>query len=443
MSGEESHSQTGHPTPAGLSVNRAAVLGAGTMGAQIAGLLASNGIACDLLDVPDSPDRDGLATGAIERLPGLRPPALDSPDALHLIRPGNIADDLPRLAQADWVIEAVSEDLAVKSRLWTNMAEHLRPDAIASTNTSGIAIASIALALPAEVRRRFLGAHFFNPPRHMRLLEVIPTPETAPGVTAALSRFCEDALGKVVVTAKDVTGFISNRVGVYALMAAVRAMDKFNLGPDEADSITGTAMGRPRSATFRTLDLVGLDVLVSICDNNAAAADEAWEREAFAVPDYIRKMVELGWTGDKAGQGFYRRLKEDGETKVLVLDPETLQYRERRRLRAESLTAALATDDPASRLEVLLGHEDVAGRFAWRALSRAMAYAAQMVGVVTDDLESIDKVMRWGFAWEIGLFEAWQALGISATAERMRADGLELPQWVERMADARGSFYAS
>ena len=415
-------------------VRRAAVLGAGTMGSQIAALLASRGIACDLLDLPAEPDRDRLAQEAKLRLTGMRPPPLEDPAALDLITPGNLADDLPRLGDADWVIEAVSEDLETKRRIWASAAPHLRPGSIASSNTSGITISSIAKALPQGLRPRFLGAHFFNPPGHMRLLEVIPSDETDREVVTELSRFAEDVLGKRVVIARDVPNFISNRVGVYSLMVALRAMEELGLKPDQVDSITGPAMGRPRSATFRTLDLVGLDVLVRVCENNRIVAENASDREIFSVPSYLQRLVERGWTGEKAGQGFYKRLKEDGKSRVLAVDIETFQYRDRTAYSAKSLDAALEVEEPEDRLRTLVGGADQAGRFAWRVLSQTMAYAARMVGVASDDTASIDAVMRWGFAWEVGPFQAWDALGVSDTVTRMKSDGLALPPWVEKQA---------
>ena len=422
-------------------VKRVAVLGAGTMGSQIAALLASKGIACDLLDLPAEPDRDRLAQEAKRRLTGMRPPPLEDQSALDLITPGNFADDLSRLGDADWVIEAVSEDLETKRQIWASVAPHLRSGAIASTNTSGITISSIAQALPKALRPRFLGAHFFNPPGRMRLLEVIPSDETDREVVTELSRFAENVLGKGVVIARDVPNFISNRVGVYSLMVGLRAMEEYGLKPDQVDSITGPAMGRPRSATFRTLDLVGLDVLVRVCENNRIVAEGASDREVFSVPSYLQQLVERGWTGEKAGQGFYKRVKEDGKSRVLTVDLKTFQYRERAAYGAESLDAALEVQEPVERLRSLVAYSDTAGRFAWRVLSQTMAYAARMVGVASDDTASIDKVMRWGFAWEVGPFQAWDALGVADTVNRMKSDGLALPPWVEEIAAKGRRFY--
>ena len=422
-------------------IKRAAVLGAGTMGSQIAALLANNGIPCDLLDLATEGDPDRLVHQAMERLKTLKPPPLAGPKALDLIKPGNFTDDLSRLGETDWVVEAVAEDLDIKLKLWREVAPNLRPDVLISTNTSGIPIKSIVEALPARLRSRFMGTHFFNPPRYLRLLEVIPAPDTDPDVVESISRFAEDVLEKGVAISRDVPNFVSNRVGVYSLMAAVKTAQEFGLGPDEVDSITGPAMGRPRSATFRTLDLIGLDVLANVCATGIASAMGPDERDTLEVPDYISRMIERGWTGEKGGQGFYKRTKEDGKTRILTLDVDTLEYRTGRRLGAPSLSDAQALDDPGEKLKALIGADDVAGRFAWRVLSQAMAYAANMVGYASDDIVTLDRTMSWGFAWELGPFETWDALGVPETLARMRSDGLSPPEWVATLAERGRSFY--
>lgn len=429
------------PPTARQLVRHAAVLGAGTMGLQLAALLAGQGISCDLLDLPSEGRRDRLAEEAKRRLPRLRPSPLYSLEALDLIRPGNVADHLARLGEADWVIEAVAERLDVKRDLWGRVAQYLRADAIASTNTSGIPIAAIAEALPPERRPRFLGTHFFNPPRYLRLLELIPTKATDPAVVAAIRGFGEQVLGKGVVVACDVPSFIGNRVGVYGLMTTLRAMEALGMAPDEVDGVTGRPMGRPGSATFRTLDLVGLDVVMDVCDNTRAALADPQEKAAFEIPPYLREMVKRGWTGEKAGQGFYKRVESGPEPQVIVLQLDTLEYRPRKRLQAPSLAAVQEMEDPGERLRTLVYAEDVAGRLAWRVLAPVLVYAAQKVGEVADDIASIDQAMRWGFGWELGPFEAWDALGISKTVPRMQADGLAVPEWVVRLAESNGSFY--
>ena len=423
------------------TVNRAAVIGAGTMGAQIAALLAGFGIDCELLDLPDAEGRDRRAQAALEKLAVMRPSPLFERADLDRIHPGNIEDHAGRISDCDWVIEAVFEDLGVKQRLWSALAPHVRHDAVASTNTSSIPINSIADILPTGMRIRFLGAHFFNPPRFLRLFELIPTHETDPAVTAAVQRFGSETLGKGCVVAHDVPGFIGNRIGLFVLAETMRAMQDSGLGPDEVDAITGPPLGRPRSATFRTLDLIGLDVYVDICDKLQATVPEAWEQAAFAVPDILREMVARGWLGEKSGQGFYKREEVDGRREILVLDPASLAYRPQRKLDAPSLAAARKAEESGARIAALTQADDAAGRLAWRILSRLLAFSASKIPEVADEIASIDNAMRWGFAWELGPFETWQAMGIAATAERMAHNGLAVPPWVDALAQQDESFY--
>ncbi len=434
-------------------MRRAAVIGAGTMGAQIAALLAGFGIECELLDLPDPAGRDARAAAARKKLAAMRPSPLFDRGDLDRIRPGNVEDHRERLADCDWVIEAVFEDLDVKRSTWAALAPHLRADAVASTNTSSIPITDIAAALPAGLRPRFMGAHFFNPPRYLRLFELIPTQETDPAVAAAVQRFGSETLGKGCVLAHDVPGFVGNRIGLYVLAETIRAMRDLGLGPDEVDTVTGPPLGRPRSATFRTLDLIGLDVYVDICDKLRATVPEAWEQEAFAVPGFLREMVARGWLGDKTRQGFYKAVEADGRREFHVLDPETLAYRPQRALAALSLAAARRIEDSGARIAALAdssygadskdaaGSGDAAGALAWRILSRLFAFAAAKIPEVAPEIASVDNAMRWGFAWSLGPFETWEAMGIAETAERMARDGLAVPPWVAGLAARREPFY--
>ena len=419
-----------------IEIRRAAVLGAGAMGAQIAALIASRGVPCDLLDLDTS-----LAERAKQRLLTLRPPALDDDSALALMRPGGFPADLPRIADADLIIEAVIERLAPKLDLWASAAPHLRDTAILTTNTSGIPIRRIGDALPPHARRRFLGAHFFNPPRYLPLLELIPTADTDDDSIAALRRFAERVLDKRVVIAKDVPGFITNRIGCYYFLAAMRAADEFGLAPDEADAVSGPLMGRPGSATYRTLDIVGLDILADICDNTRAALSSEWERAAFELPPYIREMLRRGWLGDKSGQGFYKRTRVDGKSSILTLHPREMRYRERQTAHQQSLARLQAIEDTPQRIKALVASDNEASKFAWRALSQLLVFAAAKADEVAHDIINIDRAMRWGFNWQLGPFETWDALGVAAAARRMLSDGLPVPEWTLRLADAGGAFY--
>ncbi len=428
------------------NIRKAAVLGAGTMGAQIAAHLANQGIPCLLLDIvpPDAGegDRSRLARTALERLPKIKPSPVYTQDKLSLITPGNFEDDLKRVSEVDWVIEAVVENLDVKRQLWEKVAPLLAPHAIASTNTSGIPIHKIAEGMPGEFRRRFLGTHFFNPPRYLYLLEVIPTPDTDPDVVRDITDFGERVLGKGVVIAKDTPNFIGNRIGTYGLMESVRAMLEMGLRPDDVDAITGPVMGRPKSATFRTLDLVGLDVVAFVAGNLRHAAADDWERDAFVLPPVFEQLLERKWLGEKTGQGFFKRIKQDGKSEILVLDVNTLEYVPRRRLSAPSLAAVRSIDDVGKRIKQLVQAGDDAGRYAWRVLKKTLLYAARKVDEIADDIVSVDRAMRWGFGWELGPFEAWEAIGLRESVARMEKEGESIPDWVRALAKSdRPAFY--
>ena len=352
-------------------IRRVAVLGAGTMGAQIAALIAGSGVDCVLLDL--SAD---MVEDAKRRLLTMRPSAVDSADTPERIRAGSFDNDMHLLFDADWVIEAIVEREQPKLDLWRKAAAHVGPDAIVSTNTSGIPIAQIARALPVELRGRFLGTHFFNPPRYLRLLEIIPTGETNSDAVETIRRFGEDTLGKGVVVAHDVPGFITNRIGCFYFLAAMRAADEFGLTPDEADAVSGSLMGRSNSATYRTIDLVGVDILLDICDNTRAAVASDREKRAFKPPEYLREMRRRDWLGSKSGQGFYKRVRGDGGSRILALDHRAMEYAERNADMTKRLATLNAIEDTGERLRALVASDDAVGRFAWRALSQLLAFSA-------------------------------------------------------------------
>ncbi|WP_067931979.1 3-hydroxyacyl-CoA dehydrogenase/enoyl-CoA hydratase family protein [Alicyclobacillus kakegawensis] len=439
-------------------IRKAAVLGAGVMGAAIAAHLANAGLSVLLLDIPpdhltdaerarglslhDRKVRNRLAENGLAAALRAKPAALyDAADA-ERIETGNLDDDLGRLRDCDWVVEAVVENLDIKRNLFLRVAEATGEHTIVSSNTSGISIAAMATDCPVSFRRRFLGTHFFNPPRYMKLLEIIPGPETDSEVVTAMVEFCQRTLGKGVVVAKDTPNFIANRIGTYGLMVTLQAMEKYGLGVDEVDAITGPAMGRPKSATFRTLDLVGLDTMVHVARNVQQAVTDDQERKAFAIPPYIEQMVSRGWLGEKTGQGFFRRVETDKGREILALDLQTMEYRPRKKFASASLTAAKRAQDAPSRLRALVYGEDAASRFAWDVLKSVLLYTARKQGEIADDILSVDRAMKWGFNWDLGPYETWDALGVRRSVERMRQEGEEIPDFVsEMLASGQEAFY--
>ncbi len=417
-------------------IQKVAVLGAGTMGAQIAALIAERGVECDLLDLSTE-----IAEDAKRRLLSMRPRAVGDATAIERIRAGSLHDDLGLLSKADWIIEAIVEQADPKLELWQSVSGFVRDDTILSTNTSGIPIARIAQALPRKARSRFLGTHFFNPPRYLHLLEIIPGQETDPNVVAAIRKFAEDTLDKGVVIAHDVPGFITNRIGCFYFLAAMRAADEYGLTTDEVDAVSGPLMGRSNSATFRTIDLVGVDILLDICDNTRAAVLSGPEARAFEPPEYLREMRRRSWLGNKTGQGFYKRQKSSGESRILALNTGEMRYAERKTRENAELLKLREVHSTEEQLRMLMESDDVIGRFAWRTLSQLLAFSAAKVGEVADDIVSIDRAMRWGFNWELGPFQTWDALGVGDSVIRMQDDGLEVPNWVLDIAQNDDSFY--
>lgn len=426
---------------------RAAVLGSGVMGAQIAACLANAGVAVDLLDValPDGDDPAARARAALARLATLHPAPLYLPAAQARIRPGTFERDMARVREVDWVVEAIVEDLDTKVRLWRTVAGQASPRALLTTNTSGLSIAAIAGALPEAAQARFAGSHFFNPPRYMRLVEIVPAPQTAPESLRQLTLWLERDLGKSTVVVRDRPNFVANRIGGYALAATLAAMAEHGLGPEEVDALTGPAIGHPTSATFRTLDLVGLDTALAVADHLAEGLDDPAERALVALPPYVRAMVERGLLGHKSGGGFYRRRADagDGRRRYDVIDLATLTYRAQEAVRLPALERARRESDLAARLRLLTAADEPAGRFTWTVLKRILLYAARIADEVAGgDLATIDRAMRYGYNWSLGPFETWAALGLAEASARMRAEGETLPALVaEALARGQSRLY--
>jgi 3-hydroxyacyl-CoA dehydrogenase len=434
-------------------IQRAAVLGAGTMGARIAAHLANAGIPCLLLDVGTAGDprsRNRVVESGLDAARKSRPASFFTADTSRLISTGNFEDDLAKLADADWIIEAVSENLEIKRNLLTRVEQFRRRGTIITTNTSGLPIHTIAEGFSPDFQQHWAGAHFFNPPRYMKLIELIPGPQTLPAVIDALEEVCDHRLGKGVVIAKDTPNFIANRIGTFSMLTAVRAMAQFGMTIEEVDSCTGPAVGWPNSATFRTADIVGLDVLVPVVRNLYANAPQDESREAYRVPGLIEEMLKRGWLGEKTGKGFYQRVKKAGESDILTLDWHTMEYRERQKPRFASIEAGKLIEDTRERLRSLVApaianqSADNASKFLWNTLGETCLYAARRIPEIADRIVDVDRAMRWGFGWELGPFEIWDAMGVEPTARALEAQGKALPPLVTALlSSGHKSFYQS
>ncbi len=390
-----------------MRIRTAAVLGAGTMGAQIAAHLANAGVPALLLDVTPEVAREGL-----ERARKLKPDPFFTPTTHELVKTGGFDQDLARVAACDWIIEAIVERLDIKQSLFERIEPHRRADAVVSSNTSGIPIAALAAGRSEGFRRHFLGTHFFNPPRYLRLVEIIPTPETDPAVIDTISAFADRRLGKTVVLAKDTPNFIANHLGLHGVMQIFRALDTGEYTIEEIDAMTGPAIGRPKSATFRTMDIAGIDVLAHVARNLSERLESPGDRAMFTVPPLVDAMIARGWIGAKAGQGFYRK---DASGEILTLDPKSMEYRPKQPARLPAIDAARSIEDVAERVRTLLKGEDKVGRFLRATLAPTLEYAGRVAPSIAHEPGDVDKAMRWGFGWELGPFELTGAATPPAT----------------------------
>ena len=414
-------------------IRRVAVLGAGTMGSRIASHLANAGLPSLLLDIvlPNQKTRDQAARNGLDAALKSRPGAFFVSDGARLITTGNFEDDLPKIDDCDWIVEAVSEDLSIKRSLYDRLMEHRAPGTVVSTNTSGIPLATIAEGYSADFRQNFLGTHFFNPPRYLHLVEMIPGPETRPEIIAALSEFCDRHLGKGVVPCKDTPNFIANRIGTFFGSTVQRLTVEHDLTIEEVDALTGPLIGLPKSASYRLLDIVGVDVWAHVTQNLYDAAPHDPFRERFRMEPFIMEMITRGWLGDKRGQGFFQRVGKDRE--IYAIDRTTLEYHPAAKVRFDSLESARKIEPLADRLKALVALDDKPGRFLWQLLSDHVVYAAHMVPEISDRIVEIDRAMRWGYANELGPFELWDALGFEETANRIKAEGRALPDSIHQM----------
>jgi 3-hydroxyacyl-CoA dehydrogenase len=390
-----------------LNIRHATVLGAGTMGAQIAAHLANAGVPTLLLDVTADAAAEGL-----KRARALKPDPFFTPGAASLVRTASFDDGLPSITSSNWIVEAIVERLDVKQSLFERVERNRAADAIVSSNTSGIPIRALAEGRSEAFRRHFLGTHFFNPPRYLQLLEVIPTSETDPAVVQAISWFADRRLGKGIVVAKDTPNFIANHLGLFGLMQIFTQAGNYSI--EEIDAITGRAIGRPKSATFRTMDIAGIDVLVHVARNLAERLEDERDRQIFTLPPFVETLVGRGSTGAKAGEGFY---KKDASGDILTLDLATLDYRAKQPAKLPSIDAARSIDDTGRRLRTLFTGKDKVGQFLRQTLGPTLLYAARVAPQIAHSIDDVDRAMRWGFGWELGPFETWDAIGVQTVVD--------------------------
>jgi 3-hydroxyacyl-CoA dehydrogenase len=423
-------------------IRKVAILGAGTMGARIAAHFANAGLPSLLLDIvppdADGPARNKIAAAGLEAARKSKPAAFMEPALARLVTVGNFEDDLKKLADVDWIIEAVVENLEIKRSLLKKVEAIRKPGTIITTNTSGLPVGKIAEGFSEDFRRAWFGTHFFNPPRYMRLLELIPTPEADRAAIDAIAHFCDTRLGKGVVFAKDTPNFIGNRIGTFSVLNVMRLMQEMDLTIEEVDALTGQAVGWPKSATFRTIDMVGLDILGHVVTNMTQNVHD--ERSDLKLPDFIRQMLERKWLGDKTKGGFYKKAKDDER---LALDWKTLEYHPRQKPKFPALDMAKNVDETGARVRQLLGPKpDKAGQFLWSALADLWTYSANRIPEISDSIVEIDRAMRLGFNWELGPFELWDAAGVEATVERMKKEGRPVAPNVEKLlASGQKSWY--
>ncbi|RLB25743.1 MAG: 3-hydroxyacyl-CoA dehydrogenase [Deltaproteobacteria bacterium] len=440
-------------------IKKCAVIGAGVMGATIAAQLANVGIETTLLDIvlPELTDNDKkkgltkdskefrnkLAQNGLKNTLKSKPASFYIPEYAKLITIGNLEDDLGLLGHVDWIIEVVVERLDIKKSVFEKVETVLKPGTIISSNTSGISARAMCKDRSENFRKNFAITHFFNPPRYMKLLEIVPGPDTLPEVIEILAETCEKVLGKGIVYAKDTPNFVANRIGTYSMFYVIKAMMDMGLTIEAIDKLTGPVIGHPKSASFRTADLVGLDTLLHVADNVYQGAPDDEKREMFQPPDFIKKMIANNMLGEKSGQGFYKKGKDiEGHKVILSLDYTTLEYSPQERVKLASLEAAKNISGTAEKIKSLYSATDAAGQFTFTTLTETLIYSANRIPEIADDIVNVDNAMKWGFAWKMGPFEVWDALGVSKSVAKMKEAGYQIPAWVQEMLDSgKESFY--
>lgn len=425
-------------------INKVAVLGSGIMGSRIACHFANIGVEVLLLDIPAKEgDKNGIVNKALETAVKTNPSPVYTKAVVNKITTGNFEDDMKKISAYDWVIEVVVENLDIKKQVFEQVEQHRKPGSIISSNTSGIPIHMMAEGRSEDFKANFCGTHFFNPPRYLRLLEIIPTPYTNPELVDFLMRYGDKFLGKTTVLCKDTPAFIANRVGVYSIMALLHLVEKMDLTVEEVDKYTGPALGRPKSATFRTTDVVGLDTMIKVAKGLYDNCPEDKAHELFKLPDYVAKMEQNNWLGDKTSQGFYKKTKTpEGKTEILALDLKTLTYKPQVKVKSATLDMTKSIDNVRERMKVFAAGRDKAGELFRASFFGLFEYVSDRIPEISNELYRIDDAMRAGFGWELGPFEVWDAVGITEAVEGMRKYGHEAAPWVhEMLAAGHTSFY--
>lgn len=440
-------------------IRKVAILGSGVMGSRIACHFANIGCEVVLLDIvprelneaeqkkgisaDSKTHRNRIVNDALQFALKSNPSPIYRKSFASRIQTGNFDDDMALIADCDWIIEVVIERLDIKQQVFENVEKHRKPGTLITTNTSGIPIHMMLKGRSEDFHKHFCGTHFFNPPRYLQLLEIIPTPKTDPEIVDFLMDYGQRMLGKKTVLCKDTPAFIANRVGVYAIMSLFHAVQEMGLSVEEVDKLTGPVMGRPKSATFRTCDVVGLDTLVHVANGLKENCPDDEEKDLFELPEYISKMVENNWLGSKSGQGFYKKVKdENGKSNILVLDLESLEYREKTKVKFPTLEMTKPIEDLKQRTKMLFMGMDKAGEFYRKVFGGLFAYVANRIPEISDDLYKVDDALKAGFGWELGPFETWDLIGLAKGIELAEKEGKTIPAWITEMKDAGvSSFY--
>ena len=407
------------------TIKHAAVLGAGVMGTQLSGLFANKGIKTYLFDISIE-----LATSGKNCLKTLKPAPLENPENIDLITPCCYDTDIEKIAQVDWVLEAVAENLNIKLKVYDMLLPYLKDSAILTTNTSGITLKELSQNFSLELKNRFMVTHFFNPPRYMQLLELVRIEDTSPKTYNIISDFGKNVLDKGIVPAKDTPNFIGNRVGVFGLMSTINIAMKMGMNIETVDALTGAICGRPKSATFRTADVIGLDVLKNVAMTTYLKTKYDESIEMFKIPETMELLIENGNLGQKTKAGFY---KKDDNGDILVLDLDSKEYRPIGKIELGLNDNIIQNDNVGQRINALINLDSKYGEFFWEILSRMLLYCANRIPEISDSYKDIDNAMKWGFGWEIGPFEIWDIIGFSSSVTRIKSENKTIPKWIKEM----------